>query len=309
MESFNQLNIFFRYIQAILGIVGILGNIVAFCIFSRPKLCRSSYSFYFRVVVVLDSILLAHPIVKWINMIFYSQVESIHSFFCNTKDYIAYVAGLASLWVMTLVLLDRLVTIVYFGQLLVIKKRFFQITSIIFILIICHLMYILMPIKKQPTTTFQDDSYDETFKQTENNTISCYNDFEINVVIAFVNIFSNTLINMIIYIKLIVYIYSIRKKVSSRRYVFSLRDLKFAISSIVITICCLISRLPLAIVLVMAKYFETSSEMLHIILLACSTVAILSNCATFLVNLFSNSIFYNEFLAMFGSRKQLNFAD
>lgn len=107
-------------------------------------------------------------------------------------------------------------------------------------------------------------------------------------------------------VRLIINIYEKKRKITFRSTnVCSIRDLKFDITAIAVTISGLASRLPFVAILFFANYMsQWTAEKLELALSACTIPAIFNNASTFFLNFISNSNFYDEFLTMIGLRKR-----
>ena len=91
-----------------------------------------------------------------------------------------------------------------------------------------------------------------------------------------------------------------------RRMSVEMRDRKFAITSVGLNLTSFIVRLPFAIALLTCVYsgLWIPPEQLQMIFTIVVAFSILENADVFFVNLSFNSIFYAEFLDMFGFKKK-----
>lgn len=287
----------FQNIQAMIALLGIIANVITFCVFSRKRLSKASYSVYYRSVTILDCILLAHSFKYWIRCIFDLDLDVFSPLFCKLKDYFAHVSALSSLSLMTVILIDRLIIILYYNQTQMLKKRWFQFFIVTTCVLCCSILYSLMPLNKQLVE----------LKSHTNSTIPiikvCYLSNEIKNMkglIAFGILLFNLLVNVGLYVTLIRFVNQSRRKISTRTSKMLMKDIKFAISSTMTTISSFFSKLPFAVSLILSINGNLTREQSDTLYTVSATIAIIGNAVTLFLNLMFNSIFYEEFMSMFG---------
>lgn len=122
------------------------------------------------------------------------------------------------------------------------------------------------------------------------------------------------IINNILAIVLIVFIYKSRKRIISnlngnitrrRQNRTEVRDRKFALNSIVLNICCFVLILPLQFDLCFSVYLQWSPELTQMMFTIGVTLFTVLNGSTFFINLTVNSLFYDEFMAIFTAREDV----
>ena len=97
-----------------------------------------------------------------------------------------------------------------------------------------------------------------------------------------------------------------RKRVngnSNRNSSLSYRDRKFAICSVCLNLASMILKMPFSLTLVILSYSNKSFDEIYSIIKITGTVSNIDNGFSFFINMFVNSLFYNEFLKLFGIRK------
>lgn len=287
-------------IQTLIAITGIIGNIFVILVFSRRRLKSTSCAFFYRFKAILHICLLIHSFRHWIRTFFHLKIEEFSWTLCKLDEFLAYSMGLASIWLMTVILLDRLVTLVY--QKLsspILKQLSHRFLLIGFILIYGFGMH---------SSFVFDYQYEKTSSTlTINNNSSsprfiCYlptRSLKINMIIAIGNILANSIVNTILYVKLIRYIFERRRRIRTRSNMLLKKDLKCAIGSVAITVFNLASKMTFAVILlIVSSMTNVREDELHGLFTVCVSFAILGNSMTFFINLIFNSIFYTEFTKM-----------
>lgn len=308
MNHYQRLNHIFQYVLALVGFVGILGNLLTFCVFRRQRLRKFSYSFYSRVMVCSDVIVLLHTFRHWAATVFNANIDLVASFLCTIDEYQPYVATFSSLWLLTLISIDRLVTIAFPTRFKLLKARWFQVTLVLVVISYSLLVNILLPL-----------NYRLEFANRTNSSSSAQAAAAIRCSISpqiasrqswiyLVNILFLTLIaNNIISLWMVFFIFLSRKKLTSlgSRRQSTVRDKKFALSSIGLNMCSLVCKLPFSIGLLVASYVNLDPDLNDLIFTINIVVLDAENGAAFIVNILVNSIFYNEFLNMLGFKKRI----
>ena len=304
LNANQQVTYIFQCIQLIIGVIGIIGNIFVFIVFSRPNLKKHSYSFYCRVMVICDIGVFMFTFRNWATYVLEANLEIVSPFFCSITLFLLYLFGEQSILMLTFISADRMLTIVYMNRFTFLKKRWFQ-WLIIFIGIFYNvLMNLLLPINIRLVEVNQGTNSSQSIKL-------CFIDTQILAVKTWMHLanffFLNILVNNILNIKIVWFIVSSRRKMarnSSNLSQSTWRDRKFAITSIGLNLTAMILKLPLIITMLIMNTTDVSFDLISEIQTIVVTIAILDNGFSFLVNFFVNSIFHEEFLSLFGIRKQ-----
>lgn len=188
-------------------------------------------------------------------------------------------------------MLDRLVTIAYRHRFPIVRKKSFQISLVILVVVYNSIYYLTIPVFKQ-IVIVQETNY-STYR------IACsYGNREQEFIVYlsdFVNItFGNLIVNNILTALTLVQISRSRKRAIHHRR--SKRDRKFAVNSIVLNVVMFVFETPVLIILVVNSYRNQESDLLFSIGVLFFTVKCSSS---FIVNMITNSIFYSEFMESF----------
>ena len=283
-------NAVFKNILALIGIIGIVFNILAICVFQRKKLKKNSYSFYWKVKALIESFILLQTFQIWARFFFKADIKLISPFFCYFNDYLAYVASLVTMWLDAIITLDRFLTLVYSNRFTIIKKRSFQIVILLIVFAYCLLININM-------------SLNFRLEIGKNGTLICHTSIETlkkSWVIFLLNtLIVNLLFNPILDMILIKHV--IKTRINARRLSrITFVDRKFAISSICLNINCLLLKLPFVINNLLSAYLKLKKEQTEFTYQICLCLTMFEKCDIFLVNILVNSIFRQEFYSMFG---------
>lgn len=81
------------------------------------------------------------------------------------------------------------------------------------------------------------------------------------------------------------------------------RDRKFAMSTIGLNVCSFVLKLPICVGLLAANYLDIDPLVIQMIFTMNVMLATADNCVSFVINMTLNSVFYDEFMAMFGIKR------
>lgn len=289
MIKYKNISLVFQNVQTIIGLVGIIGNLITIIIFGRKTFKKYSYSFYSRLMAFNDILLLAHTLRHWSNLVLDFNIEFLSPVFCMFLDYHAFVAGSVSLWLRTLIQIDQLSNIVYLNRCRALKKRPVQIILVVIVVAVCSLMHLAL--------TFECPSRRVKTYFLSTETISR------NLLIVFVNLLFNLLVNLALNAVVISFRNSVRKKTQNNMIQIHQhpRNVKLAIGSIGRNIMYFLFKLPFALYLIFSSYFQLSPEQFQLVFTITVTLSIFKNAATFFINMILNTIFYEEFFHFFSS--------
>lgn len=149
MESYansvyEKISNIFGYFQLIIGIAGIIGNVLAIIVFLRKPLRKYSYSFYCLIMAISDICYLTQTFIDWSVFILNANLGTVGPVFCPLTMLIPYYFGCLSTFLLTTIAIDRTLTIVYPRKLLIFKKRWFQIIIVVILAFIALLINILV---------------------------------------------------------------------------------------------------------------------------------------------------------------------
>ena len=304
LNTFQQVTYIFNNIQLIEAIIGMIGNILVFIIFSRPTLKKHSYSFYCRVMAISDIGLLMIYFKSWASYVLDANLDTVSPFFCSISQYLPNFFGGLSITMLTLIALDRMITIVYSNQFGFIKKQWFQWLMVFICIVYNASVNLLPPLNNHIVEIGQNTNSTQSIKM-------CTLDTNLTVIQMWILLGNfllyNIIINNVLNLKMIWFIVSSRRKVTRSLSVLSnssTRDRKFAATSIGLNLACMVLKLPFAIFFLVINHIVIGFDLQIAIQMIVFTISALDNQFSFLVNFFVNSIFHDEFLALFRINKQ-----
>lgn len=279
-------------VQVVLGIIGIIGNMLAFAVFLRKPFLKNSYAFYFRLLSWTESFVLMHTFRHWTRVVLGMDLNLVGALFCRLNEFQPFVSAAISNWLRILILTDRCIQIIYPNQFKFIKTRLFQIGAVLLILTYNVLLHIRMPLN------YRLESINSTLICFISNEMLAYNLFTI-----LINLAISTIISSVLTFRLISFIYSSRRRLRNRLFKphsSVLKDRKFAISSIGINVFSLIGQiLFVSSIFFVSSSSQISSSQIDMFFTLAITIAIFYNAFVFYVSLFMNSMFSREFFLLF----------
>ena len=194
------------------------------------------------------------------------------------------------MWLEFIITFDRFFTIVYPKRFVFIKKRCFQITTILATIVFCFLVNISLPlgtrldevIEANVTSKRCHVSF-ETLRAMQN--ISLISTIAVNIVV-------NPILNVIV----IRHIKSSRPNVR-RLSRWTLNDRKFAISAIGINIKSLLWNIPFFTAILLSNLLDIELKTIYWISV---NISFIGKSDILFLNLLANSVFRSEFLSMIG---------
>lgn len=301
LNPYEKITFIFQNLQLIVGLVGIVGNILTICVFQRERLRKYSYSFYCRAMACSDILVLLHTFRHWSAFVLGADLDLIGPFFCTMDEFLVYVTTFTSLWLLTLISLDRLMTIIFPNRFKVVKSRWFQATLVLIVVVYSSSVNILFPIYNRLVFVHSNKS--------NYSYLECYLPPAASNWLSWLyldNLFISTMfINIVLNVKMIHFLVSSRRKFNKygqphqHNSRLSSKDRKFILTSIGLNICCLICKLPFTIAMILFTYIKVEDELFDMIFTINVMIMDMDNGASFFVNIFVNSIFKEEFLYMF----------
>lgn len=315
LTTYQKVNFVFLFLQAFVGLVGITSNLVTICVFSRKRLRNHSYSFYCRLMAIIDIIYLSHSFRHLLAFVFNASFDLAASFLCVLNEYTEYVTSQTSLWLLTLISADRLFSIVFPNRFKITKNRLFQFSLFLIILIYSVSIYISLPLNARLINLTNRTNLTSSLVSSPQANSMCF--FSMNVrktnsIIVLVNlVLVNLFVNNFLNARIVMFIYWSRKIVSSElihvKKTSTLVDRRFAISSVGLNLCSLVLKMPYAVGCLICYYFSSSfgADLVQAVLTITITLNMIQNGSAFFVNMFTNSLFYSEFFSMIGLRKPI----
>lgn len=131
-----------NYILITLISFGFVGNFFIFRIYSTLR--KYSISTYFRAVAIFDSLMLVNGIIYFLYINFNFDLSILNIVTCKLRDYLVYVHGAISPWIVVIISVDRFMSIRFPRRFPLIFKLKFQMCVISAIVCFCYIFYIPM---------------------------------------------------------------------------------------------------------------------------------------------------------------------
>ena len=262
---------------------------------------KYAYSFYCLIMAISDIFYMTYTYIDWTGYIFGAKLELVGTIFCKLVYMIPNYFDDFSTHLLSIISIDRMITIVYPRRFLVIKKRWFQSLVVGIVALIVFSRHLIVPIYAKITEVNQTNS-----SQTNRNcaTESGILKIDTGITIA-IYIIENLIINNWLNIKAIRFIMASRRRVmngnsNTNNGSLSSRDRKFAVCSISLNLVSMITKLPFFIAFL---YSNLTLKDISLAIKITGTTAFIENGFSFFINMYVNSLFYEEFLSLFGYRK------
>ena len=292
-NSYKKTIFLIQSLHALIGLIGIIGNMLTFMIFLRKPLRTHSYAIYFWLISWTDSFILLHMFRHWTRTVFNIDFDLISQFFCRFNEYQPYLFGSICFWLRILILFDRLNRVVYPSFFRIVRRKWFQFSSVFLVFTYSALIHSILPLNYRLQTS-------------ENSTIICYLPPEIqnlNFLLCLANLVITSILTAMFNFKLISYINMSRKRLRNRLVLKSrqsfIKDRTFALSSIGISLMSFILQVIFSTLALIAFLLNLNHDLMQLVVVAGLTVIICSYSSVFFINILTNSIFYKAFLGLF----------
>ena len=165
-ETIQQI---FVYLYSLLFIFGMIGNILAYSVFSSKRFKKLSFSIYFRTLTLTDSLTLFNVFRKILLFKYLIDLKQNSQFLCSTVYFISYAVPPISSWILGIISLDRMVNILRPTDFVFRNRKSFQIMLCSSIIVFNFILYLpILIYSKLETIT-------ETVNQTTSNSSWVYN--------------------------------------------------------------------------------------------------------------------------------------
>jgi hypothetical protein len=288
------------FLYPAITLVGLITNSFSLIIFSRKRFQNTIFSTYFRIYLVFETVNLILPINKMFELNLNMHLSLISNFFCKLRHFLAFSNYSIAAWLLAVISLDRYLSIAYPAKYIIRKKPLFQKLTCCFIIGYNYFMYIpywFFYIKETETN------------QTNQTSIYSYKCVPPGIWIEILNFFQQFLTPfsfVFLFTSLTIRTVFISRKASSNNSsITKSKDIKFAISSIVVNIIFILFNSPYFIVVLLNDFchlFTNNQIDLYKFLVGLSFFFLYSNLIlTLFINYFVNSMFKKEIhLILFG---------
>ena len=292
------------FILPVVLVMGAIGNIFSFIIFSRDKFRKTSFSLYFRVLAFSDTFTLLYIINDIPNVLYGQDLQNRSYFWCKTFRYWLYAIAPVSGWLLVVISLDRMLSIIRPNKFLFLKKKQTQAT-ICFVNLAYNLIFYI------PLIVYKDYQEQENLNSSNLTEIiyKCVN-LEQEKIVDWLDLFNSTILPFLIMAIstsiTVTKLFKSRSKTTAEakpNTKLKQRDTKFAITSVALNLFFFIFNLPVCVLYLLADFIYI--EDVDYVLIFCVTLITyyLNFGVVFYVNLVTNSMFRNELLVFLRLRK------
>jgi hypothetical protein len=308
-------SILYKYVGPILAIFYFCANIVAFKVFLRKKIRKTSLGTYSCITLIGDSFGLMLFMIEFLNNGYEINFYSSSLFTCKITFYLLYAFGSLSPWSLALLSLDRMSTLRFAGKVHFLKKKSFQIFVSIVITIYNLIYYIDIAINRRTFYAASNHKNEERFNISliknesapTHGELTCDMDEKNSLTLFIMDFFNFSIIPFIImsistWLILIAIFKSKTASNCSNRKISS-KNRNLAFTTVILNVCFLILTLPINTYYIIASlagidYRKTFMNCLFDLLFYSNHGIV------FFVNVIMNKMFRSELLLMFRFRSK-----
>lgn len=285
------------YSYGFLILIGSISNTLAFIVFSRKRFKNTVFSIYFRFMIICDTFSLILPLNKLLEINYQIYLANHSEFSCKFRYYFIYAIVPVSGWTMVFISLDRLFSISMPMKFLFRKNICFQILICLSVLMF-NLIYFL------PNLNSSIKERRFTNKETNETILYRYCDIR-NSSLMWMNLFQQDLgpfLLMIIFTTMTLRsLFNSRKRSNIKNDLSRKKDVKFAITSVVLNVIYLALNTPFCAYRIIYEYVKNRIDPnLDSFLIAITFLFNYTNHITiFFINLSVNSLFRQELISLF----------
>lgn len=294
----QKITYIFENIQFVVCLIGIVGNIYTFSVYSRQRLATLTLTFYAKCMALSDLFVLLLSINNWTKYMFNADLDLVAPIFCSLVSYLVLTFSGISVWLLALIALDRFLIISYahFHKSLM-RKLPLKVILVLLILIWSFLIY--LPIATSFVFVRDTSNTTSTFscQLTSNSALVSW---LILGNVFFVTFVLNNTLTLMLFVSLI------RSRVKLRVTCIDgirQRDRKFAITSVMLNLVCFVFKMPLITFMLVTNYVIVSADVAQMGFVITSTIFTLDNAASFFVNISGNTVFKKEFWTLVSTKR------
>lgn len=300
LSTYLQINYILANFEGIFSLVSVAGNLTTAYMFSRSNLRKFSFSFYIIFLAINDSFVMITGLTNWMKHVLGTDIELISTLLCVFSQYRIWTTSNISILFITLISLDRLLTVMYLNKFVIFKTRCFQLLLIVAIILCFDGILIIVPINSQ---LIEQDIHNSS-------QLVCKLEpeiFRLTTWISIGNLFIFAfLINNVICLKLVQFIWTSRRIIHRISIInnYKNKDRKLAICSISLNLICTISKIPLLVSYVINYTSILTRDQVILVETVFEMCSLAQYGSVFLVNFIANSMFREELLHMVGFKKR-----
>lgn len=288
---------FLNFSSMIILIIGFVGNIFVFKIYSSPAFTKYTLSTYFCALSIFDSLNLIGLVFNIMFQMFDTDLSQSIDLFCKFQNYWEYIYGPICAWLMAAISLDRYLNIAYPRRFRLLFNRRFQLTFILALTAFNVLIYSYIPWNSGIET--KNSSNNETIRSCVihyDATLLRWFDFTNNPVIPFTFMIGLSMTMIIAIYKSRSRAGSVHNRMGSNNSQ-KRRDRKFAITTLLLNFIYLVLILP-AIIYTDLWLPNLDADIFNFVLYVILQPYFLNYSIGFYTQLAVNSLFRKQFLVI-----------
>jgi hypothetical protein len=199
-ETIQQI---FVYLYSLLFILGMIGNILAYSVFSSKRFRKLSFSIYFRTLTLTDSLTLFNVFRKILLFKYLIDLKQNSQFLCSTVYFISYAVPPISSWILGIISLDRMVSILRPTDYVFRNRKNFQIMICFSVIAFNFILYLPILIYSKLETIVESTFLNQTSNSTFLYTVSfdsCSLPDIISVYLDWMDLMNSTLVPFVLMI-------------------------------------------------------------------------------------------------------------
>jgi hypothetical protein len=284
--------------RAMIVLLGILGNIISFIVFSRKTFRNNSISTYCRALAVLDCLTIielienVYRIVNFRSYIFFSNESDI---WCKLFYYLSAQYSAIPAWILVAFSVDKMLNMrISPPQML--KSKLFQWMIVTGIVLLHFILYIeLLTSLKLEISPFNKTYYNSSYVCNYTFLSYFYPLLYAQLSETCIIPFAIMIVTSCITISLLIRSRSHLERTGNADKRRRMRDIKFAISSLAFNVVFIAFKMPFFISYFLFKNFDFNQIAFLFFLVNCSS--------NFFIHFATNSIFRRELFAIFGRKR------
>ena len=268
--------------------LSIIGNILAFIVYSRKTFQNTIFSTYFRILTIFDTLTILNGIDDLIRLSGIDTYWTISKLTCRVAYLITYSIPSISSWILSIISIDRCLSIIKPAKYLFRKTIKFQLIVCLFIVLLNFAFHLPTMIN---ANIYQKNESISQLKVCENrNEMIELMDILVGVLIPFIIMFISNII-------IINAIFKSRKntKLNNNNH-NSFRDIRYSITSISLNVSYFLLNMPLSIYLALKILIDVDEITDLNITISLSIIYYTHFGTLFYVSFLINTLFRNEFL-------------
>lgn len=287
----------------IVVLIGIIGNVLSFIIFSRKKFKNTIFDTYFRYMTITDTLTMPYSMTVYLITRFELSIPDWNIFYCKYVVYLTFVSPSISAWLLVGISFDRMINIVFpFKFSIIKKKKLFQYLYCLLASFCCMAVY-------SPVFIYFQFNSKSNFDNQTNQTISfyyCEQKPEVSIISQFDIFYANVLPVVIMVIFNIVTIKTLFQSRFKSSIGLTKRDIRFAFTSFTLNFFFFFLLIVSQIYFLFFPYsYLEPSEQSQFWQTITSSIYTINFSLIFYVNLIINSMFREELFKIIAKIKNI----